>query len=115
MNTMPEHWIPFIAVHLDNDARETQLQRAAMPRILEGDPSPAAKVRPRTSLLRVNLPDAYYLHEEEVPRAGAVVALSYQRTRRMDGAVVTWFGAHKQTGRGEGSSGLRFDSLVPTK
>jgi hypothetical protein len=115
MNTMPEHWIPFIAVHLDNDARETQLQRAAMPRILEGDPIPPVKVRPRTSLLRVNLPDAYYVHEEEVPRAGAVVMLSYQRTRRMDGAAVTWFGARKQTGRGEGSSGLRFDSLVPTK
>jgi hypothetical protein len=115
MNAVPENWIPFIAVHLDNDARETQLQRAAMPRILVGDPALPAKVRPRTSLLRVNLPDAYYVHEEEVPRAGAVVSLCYQRTRRMGGAVLTWLGARKQTGRGEGSSGLRFDGLVPTK
>jgi hypothetical protein len=114
MNTVPEHWIPFIAVHLDNDPRETQLQRAAMPRILEGDSTAPAKVRPRTSLLRVNLPDAYYIHEEEVPRAGAVVFQSFQRTRRPDGAVVTWFGARKETGRGEGSSGLRFDALVAT-
>jgi hypothetical protein len=52
---------------------------------------------------------------EEVPRAGAVVTLSYQRTRKMDGAAVTWLGARKETGRGEGSSGLRFDRLVPTK
>lgn len=108
------HWIPFVAVHLDNDARETQLQRAAMPRILEGDSSAPAKVRPRTSLLRTNLPDTYYVYEEEVPRAGAVVFQSFQRTRKSDGAVVTWFGARKETGRGEGSSGLRFDALVPT-
>jgi len=85
-----------------------------MPRILEGDSTAPAKVRPRTSLLRVNLPDAYYIHEEEVPRAGAVVFQSFQRTRRPDGAVVTWFGARKETGRGEGSSGLRFDALVAT-
>jgi hypothetical protein len=45
----------------------------------------------------------------------AVVTLSYQRTRKMDGAAVTWLGARKETGRGEGSSGLRFDGLVPTK
>ena len=86
-----------------------------MPRILEGDPGQPAKVRPRTSLLRVNLPQAYFVHEEEVSRAGAVVSLSYQRTRGMNGAVVTWLGARKQTGRGEGSSGLRFDDLVPVK
>jgi hypothetical protein len=115
MNSVPENWIPFVAVHIANDARETQLQRAAMPRILEGDPAQPVKVRPRTSLLRVNLPEAYYVHEEEVPRAGAVVSLSYQRTRGTDGAVVTWLGARKQTGRGEGSSGLQFDGLVPTK
>jgi hypothetical protein len=115
MNSVPENWIPFVAVHIANDARETQLQRAAMPRILEGDPGQPAKVRPRTSLLRVNLPQAYFVHEEEVSRAGAVVSLSYQRTRGMDGAVVTWLGARKQTGRGEGSSGLRFDDLVPAK
>jgi hypothetical protein len=114
MNAVPENWIPFIAVHLDNDTRETQLQRAAMPRILEGDPALPAKVRPRTSLLRVSLPEAYYVHEEEVPRAGAVVSLCYQRTRQVGGAVLTWLGARKQTGRGEGSSGLRFDGLVPT-
>jgi hypothetical protein len=115
MNSVPENWIPFVAVHIANDARETQLQRAAMPRILEGDPAQPVKVRPRTSLLRVNLPGTYFVHEEEVPRAGAVVSLSYQRTRGMDGAVVTWLGARKQTGRGEGSSGLRFDDLVPAK
>ncbi len=55
---------------------------------------------------------AYFLHEEEVPRAGAVVTQAYQRTRWVDGQVIVWLGARKQTGRGEGSSGLAFDRLV---
>ncbi|MFL5515520.1 MAG: hypothetical protein ACJ8DJ_05140 [Gemmatimonadales bacterium] len=115
MNTVPEHWIPFIPVHVDNSVRETQLQRAALPRILEGDPTTPAKVRPQTMLLRQNLPQAYFIHEEEVPRAGAVVTQSYQRARWTKGEVFTWLGARKQTGRGEGSSGLRYDQIVPVQ
>jgi hypothetical protein len=37
MTEVPEHWVPFIPVHIDNDNREVQLQRASMLRILEGD------------------------------------------------------------------------------
>lgn len=55
MNTVPENWIPFVPVHLEGDNREIQLQRAAMPRILEGGPKPPKKVRPRTVLLREGL------------------------------------------------------------
>ena len=115
MNTVPENWIPFIPVHVEGSTRETQLQRAALPRILEGDPNPPQKVRPRTTLLRANLPKAYYLHEEEVPRAGVVVEQSYQRTRWVGGKVFTWLGVRKSVGRGEGASGLAFDQIVPTE
>jgi hypothetical protein len=115
MNTVPEHWIPFISTHVEGSVRETQLQRAALPRIFEGDPNPPEEVRPRTTLLRHGMPKAYFLHEEEVPRAGALVTQSYQRTRWIGGTVFTWFGARKQTGRGEGYSGLRFDSLIDTR
>lgn len=114
MNTVPEQWIPFIPVHVAGSVRETQLQRAALPRILEGDTNPPEKVRPRTTLLRHRMPQAYFVNEEEVPRAGALVSQSYQRTRWVGGGVFTWLGARKQTGRGEGSSGLRFDTLVNT-
>lgn len=112
MNRVPEQWIPFIPVHVDGSSRETQLQRAALPRFLDGDPGPPEKVRPRTPLLRHNLPRAYYVYEEEVPRAGVVVRQGYQRARGPDGSVVVWYGARKSTGRGEGSSGLAFDQLV---
>ena len=116
MTSVPENWIPFVPVHVPGDIREIQLQRAAMPRILEGDPSPPERVRPRTTLLREGLdatpPEPYFVHEEEVPRAGVRVKQGYQRTRWRDGRVVVWLGARKQTGRGEGSSGLAFDRLV---
>jgi hypothetical protein len=117
MNTVPENWIPLIPVKVPNDIRQVQLQRAAMPRILEGDPNfPPDRVRPRTVLLRDGLETTpktrYYLHEEEVPRAGATVSQAYQRTRWTDGRVIIWLGARKQAGRGEGSSGLAFDRLV---
>ena len=118
MTSVPEHWIPFIPVHVPGDNREIQLQRAAMPRILEGDdPNNTKKIRPRTVLLREGLDakKAYFIHEEEVPRAGARVVQSFQRTRWRDGRVVLWLGVRKQTGRGEGSSGLAFDQIENVK
>lgn len=118
MNTVPEHWIPFLPVHQPTSVLETRLQRAAMPRLLGNDPANFDIVEPRTSLLREGL-DAtprqpYFINEEEVPRAGALVTLSYQRTRWLDGRVYVWLGVTKTTGRGEASSGLAFDQLVPT-
>ena len=116
MNTVPENWIPFIPVHVDGDNREIQLQRAAMPRILDRDPDPAAKVQPRTGLLRQGLDDApaqpYFVHEEEIPRAGTRLMHLYQRTRWTDGRVYVWLRVRRQTGRGEGASGLGFDELI---
>ena len=117
MSSVPENWIPMIPVHIAGDNREVQLQRAAMLRIMEGDPDPTpGPVRPRTSLLRPGLeadpPVGYVLHEEEVSRAGVRVTQGFQRTRWSDGRAWVWLGVRKQTGRGEGSSGLAFDRLV---
>jgi hypothetical protein len=115
MTGVPEQWIPFIPVHVDGSTRETQLQRAAMPRFLEDEPPPAEPVEPRTPLLRHNLPNAYFIHEEEVPRAGVRITQCFQRARCPDGRVFVWYGARKGTGRGEGSSGLAFDRITPTE
>jgi hypothetical protein len=115
MSTVPENWIPFIPVHVPGSNREIQLQRAALPRVLDGDPSPPVKVRPRTVLLREGLDVTpavpYFVFEEEVPRAGAKLLQAFERTRWTDGTVFTWLRVRKQTGRGEGSSGLAFDEL----
>ena len=113
MDTIPEHWIPFVAVHRPGDVRETQLQRGALPRLVDGlAPDP---VRPRTSLLRVGLDQvtvsAYFVHDEEVPRAGTVVSRRFERVRWFGGRSVLWLATRRSTGRGEASSGLAFDSL----
>lgn len=114
MSSVPENWIPFLPVHVEGSNRETQLQRAAMPRVIEGV-SDAEKVRPRTTLLRPGLDTAaaaaYFLHEEEVPRTGVLVTQRWQRTRWRDGSVHVWLGARRGPGRGEASSGLAFDQL----
>lgn len=117
MNAIPENWIPFIPAHVKDSNREVQLQRAAMPRILEGNPDKPDKIRPRTALLQVGLADKlpYFIHEEEVPRSGIRVEQSFQRTRWNNGKVFVWFGVRKTTGRGGGSSGLGFDRIVATK
>jgi hypothetical protein len=116
MSTVPENWIPFIAVRSRGGNREINLQRASTLRNIEGDNLAPAKVKPRTSLLRTGLdqttPAAYLVPEEEVPRAGIVVTQSWQRTRGPDGRVHTWIGVRKRVGRGEGSSGLAFDRLI---
>jgi hypothetical protein len=87
-----------------------------MPRILEGGPAAPPPVQPHTALLRQgldeSLPQPYFIFEEEVPRAGTIAMLSYERTRWSDGRVFVWLRVRRQTGRGEGSSGLRFDEII---
>jgi len=111
MTSVPENWIPFIPVHVPNDNRSIQLQRAAMPSVADGTP-----VRPRTALLREGFDDGrtYFLNEEEVPQAGTRVEVAYRRARWRDGRVVVWLAARRGVGRGEGHSGLAFDALVDT-
>lgn len=115
MTGVPEQWIPFAPVHVPGSNRQIQLQRSRMLRIIEGDPNPPTKVPPRTTLVRHGLdvtpPQPYFVHEEEVPRAGAIATESFRRTRWNGGATYVWLGVRKQTGRGEESSGLSFDSL----
>lgn len=117
MTSVAEHWIPLVPVHLPKDNRQIQLQRAAMPRLLEGQNAVVPdKIAPRTRLMREGLEampaEPYYIAEEEVERAGTVIETKWQRCRWRDGSVVLWQGHHRKTGRGEGSSGLAFDAVV---
>jgi hypothetical protein len=118
MNSVPENWIPFVPARMPGSERQIRLQRAAMPRVLEGDPNDPKRVAPKTMLLRDGLDltakEPYFLHEEEVPREGLRVVTQFQRTRWRDGRVVVWLAARKAVGRGEGASGLGFDRLVHT-
>ena len=121
-NTVPENWIPFVPMHLGNDNRSIQLRRASMPRTLKHlYPHSPGQVRPRTDILRYGLneddsqAEPYDIFEEEVPKAGVHVLASFQRARWYGGKTFTWLGRRKRTGRGQGSSGLRFDTITDLK
>jgi hypothetical protein len=43
---------------------------------------------------------------------GTRLSVAFNRTRWRDDRVVVWLSTQRATGRGEGSSGLRFDTLV---
>jgi hypothetical protein len=113
---VPENWIPFIARRRIDSKRLIRWQRAAMPRLT--DAIVDSVVEPRGSLLRVGLDgvdrDPYFIHQE-MPRAGVIVSRSLQRTRWFDGKIYIWMGRRKQTGRGEGASGLEFDQITPVE
>jgi hypothetical protein len=120
MTSVAEHWIPFIPVRVPGDNHEIQLQRAAMPRLLEGAQHAApAKVAPRSQLLREGLDESparpYFIAEEEIERTGTTIDLCWRRGRLRDGRVVVWLGQRRRTGRGEASSTLAFDAVVPAR
>jgi hypothetical protein len=113
-NTVPENWIPFIATREPGSTRLIRLQRASMPRLT--DAIPDSRVEPRSAVLRSGLDGVsprqpYFLHQEQVPRAGVVVTRGFQRARWFDGKVFTWVGRRKQIGRRTAGSGLEFDRV----
>jgi len=107
MSSVPDNWHPFIPVRISDDNREIQLQRGKLTANAE------LRHHPRTSLLREGLEtnQPFFLHEEEISRAGVRLTKTYQRARWENGRVVMWIGIRKHVGRGEGSSGLMFDQI----
>jgi hypothetical protein len=99
---IPDYWVPLLPVRTEQGLR---LKRGAA---LKTDGSP----EPVHALGRIlESGHELSLFEEEAPREGLRVTRSYQFTRWIDGSSHIWVGRRKGVGRGEGSSGLRFDSL----
>jgi len=117
---VPEQWIPFVPVPAETDFPAVNpiihLERRAMLRT-EGGGQPRP-VHPKGLLLRSDpgqAPDAeppLRLEEQEVPREGTMVERGFQYARWFDGRSLLWLGRRKRAGRGEGSSGLRFDTIT---
>jgi hypothetical protein len=107
--TVPENWIPFLPVQRPGSAQDITFQRAAMPKM--GTP-PRDVVRAKGVLLNEpQLP--WFVNEEEIPFSGTSITRFYQRARWYDGRTYVWIGRSRETGRGVGSSGLRFDQIQP--
>lgn len=99
----PEHWFPLLPVAVGTTSMALRLGETATQR--PGD-VPLGRV--------LESYDAQTLiREEEVPRAGARILRAHQYTRWVDGTTHLWVGRRKRVGRGEGSSGLRWDIAEP--
>jgi hypothetical protein len=108
-SAVPVHWIPLLPVRPDPDKPDVRLARAAVLDVGGG------RRTVRSSAALLGDPDAPLLiPEEEVPREGAVVRRCFQAARDADGRLYVWLTNRKSVGRGEGSSGLRFDTLIGT-
>jgi hypothetical protein len=103
---VPDYWTPLLPVQTDAATLAIRLVRGA---VLKPDGSQQV-VKSRGRILNPNNKSPLALHEEEVPREGARVMRTYQLARWLDGSTHLWMGRRKQVGRGEGSSGLRFDT-----
>jgi hypothetical protein len=104
--TVPNHWIPLLPVQLREEGNVvSRLRRGA---VLQPDGSQEIhKAQGRI----LNKDPHLLMFDEEVPREGVHVARHYQLARWIDGSTWAWMALRKTVGRGEGSSGLRFDSV----
>jgi hypothetical protein len=112
-STVPDNWIPYVPVHVPVQPDGSDLK--------DIDELFSIKLRqadmmskdndhdPMTSIL--NRGDIDWINEESIPRAGVKVQLTKQRVRWIDGKTYVWLGRKVVTGKGEGSSGLRFDII----
>jgi len=104
---VPTNWIPFLPVEL-TDQSGTMISRLQRGAVLQPD-GPLQVQTALSSLLSSTGP--LLLYDEEVPREGICVTRHYQMARWTDGSTFVWLGHRKQVGKGEGSSGLRFDTI----
>jgi hypothetical protein len=98
---VPDHWHPFVPV------RSAGLQLERRPVIRVAADGSRNAVEPKGRILRAASP--LRIEEHEIPRDGAIVARRFQLTRWTDGTTILWSGRSKRVGRGEGSSGLKYD------
>jgi hypothetical protein len=100
--TVPDNWLPLVPVQ--TGARSFVFRRGVMGGMPGYLPATA-----RSTVLEPGHP--YYVADEAVPRAGARVTRRIRRARWIDGSTVVWDGYRASIGRGEGSSGLEFDTI----
>jgi hypothetical protein len=98
----PDNWIPMVPVQ--TPAGGLYLRRG----IVESG-SPAVNLAARAVLLEPGQP--FFVADRSVPRSGALVTRYFRYTRGSDGTVFLWLARKSSAGRGEGWSGLRYDTV----
>jgi len=102
---VPDYWVPLVPVKRTTGLR---LERAKLLKLDGKEEFVAAQ----GAILEGDNNNRLDLFEEEIPREGVRITRNYQLTRWHDGSTHLWIGRRKRVGSGEGSSGLRFDSLL---
>lgn len=109
--SVPEDWIPLVPVELQTTggAIISRLKRGA---VLQPDGSKKIHVAEGKVL---NAGRSLVIYDEEVPREGMHITLRRRSARWIDGSTYVWTAFRRNTGRGEASSGLQFDSVIETQ
>ena len=108
-SSVPGNWIPLLPVQTrsQNNNLILRLKRGRMLQIDGGPPTP----HPSQSQA-LNTGADLLLYDCDVPREGVHVTRARRTSRWTDGSTFVWTAFRKQVGRGEGSSGLKFDQLI---
>ena len=103
---LPDYWVPLLPAQTGAGLRLRRGKTLRLDGALE-------LVGARGKILNPDPPGpgGLAICEEEIPREGVRVTRSYQLARWQHGSTHLWLGRRKEVWRGEGSSGLRFDSL----
>lgn len=108
---VPENWHPLVPVQADPGTPGViELELRGIRRLEPGGAS--SVVAPRSSIL--NAADPMVIEEEEIDRTGVVAKRGWELCRWLDGRYWLWNAHHIESGRGEASSGLSFDTSNPT-
>ncbi|HEX8114047.1 MAG TPA: hypothetical protein VF516_40220 [Kofleriaceae bacterium] len=105
---VPRNWIPLLP-KLDGDTSGATILR----RLARGamrDPASGSPIPPLGRLLEPGTPLDIY--DEELPRTGLRATRLWTLGRASNGRTHLWRGRQKGPGRGEASSGLRFDGTL---
>jgi hypothetical protein len=100
-SSVPNYWVPFMPVETA-DGSPLELRRGRLP-------GPVGTTAAQGRLLTGQ--DVPTIALNEVPREGVHLLRRFRCARGPDGSVYLWVGRSRNTGRGEGRSGLRFDYI----
>lgn len=106
---VPGHWIPLVPTSTPGVSPSAAAVVLAPRPLTRTRPDGTTETLSPRSRVLFGLPVA----EEEVPRAGTEVVRVHQLTRGYGGRYHLWTARKRRTGRGEASSGLRFDAVTP--
>ncbi|TMR07362.1 hypothetical protein ETD83_01035 [Actinomadura soli] len=99
---VPDYWLPLVPEAVGAGAIRFRHVPLVQPGI---DSAPRGRL----------LPAGTWLHEEEVPREGAIVTRRPMLSRWTDGSWHAWVRREKTAGTGGSSSGLAFDIVRPSE